>query len=266
MMKHPKKDAAKLLVPTAAEQARKREPKILILDIELSPNLVWSYDLWNTNIPPERIVEPSRMLCFAAKWAHEKRVQYFAEHEIGYGNMVAAARDLLDEADILVTYNGISFDEKHLMRSILEEGLLPPSPCKSVDLYRTIRNNFKFPSNRLGQIGERLGIGAKVETGGWSFWEAVLAGDEKALRLMKKYCCGDVILTSDLLVALGPWVKGLPHRGVFTGNMEGCYACGSGNLERDGMAYTSVTVYPRFLCNDCGAWNKVLRNGQTRAV
>lgn len=266
MMKHPKKDAAKLLVPTAAEQARKREPKILTIDIETSPHLAWTYQLWNTTIPPERVVEPSRILCFAAKWLHEKRVGYFADHEMGYGNMVAAARDLLDEADILVTYNGIKFDEKHLRRTFLELGLTPPSPYKSVDLYRTVASTFKFPSNRLGQIGDELGIGTKVETGGWALWSGVLAGDEKALRLMKKYNIQDVKLTEDLLIALGPWVKGLPHRGVFTGNLYGCYACGSDNLERDGMAFTTVTVYPRFRCTDCGAWNKALRNGQTRAV
>lgn len=266
MMRKTQKDVSKLLVPTAAELARKREPRILTLDIETSPHLAWTYQLWNTNIPPERIVEPSRILCFAAKWLNEKRVGYFSEHEMGQKAMITAARDLLDEADIVVTYNGVKFDEKHLKRAFLEEGLQPPSPYKSVDLYQTVRGNFKFPSNRLGAIGDSLDIGTKIETGGWALWAGVLAGEEKSLNLMKRYNIQDVRLTEDLLVALGPWVKGLPHRGIFTGNMDGCPSCGSANLTRDGVAFTSVTVYPRFQCADCGAWCKALRNGQTRAV
>jgi hypothetical protein len=264
MKKNVKLDA--LYIPTPAEQAKNKEPRILTLDIETSPHLAWTYQLWNTNIPPERIVEPSRMLCFAAKWFGHKKVQYFAESEIGHANMVRAARDLLDAADIVVTYNGIKFDEKHLQREFIEAGLTPPSPYKSIDLYRTVASTFKFPSNRLGQVGDSLQIGTKVETGGWKLWAGVLDGDDKALRLMKKYNIQDVVLTENLLVALGPWVKGLPHRGVWTGNLEGCYACGSDNLERDGIAFTTVTVYPRYRCADCGAWNKTLRSGQTRAV
>jgi hypothetical protein len=92
----------------------------------------------------------------------------------------------------------------------------------------------------------------------------VLDGDEKARRKFARYCKGDVRITSDLLAVLaGGWIKGIPHAGLWSGDMAACYACGDTNLIPDGIAYTKTTRHVRLACA-CGAYSKVMKNGQTR--
>lgn len=245
---------------------KKATPKILTLDIETSPHLAYTFSTWNTNINPDMIVETSRVLCVAAKWLHQDKVLFYSEWKDGREGMLQKVRDLIDQADVLVTYNGPGFDEKHLAREFLLTGIPAPAPFKSVDLLKVVRANFKFPSNRLGQVGQELSIGNKEETGGWQLWYGVLHGDLKAQRHMAKYNKQDVVLTEQLFYSLLPYVKGLPHAGLLTGNTSACCKCASTELEPHGVTYTNTAVYPLFSCSNCGAWNKVLRNGQTRSA
>lgn len=245
------------LTPTA--------PRVLTVDIETSPHLAWTFSTWNTNISPEMIIEPSRVLCFAAKWLDQKQVIFHGEWQDSHADMITHAHQLIDAADIVVTYNGPGFDEKHLAREFLLAGLQPPSPYQPVDLLKTARGRFKFPSNRLGQVGAALDIGTKLETGGWRLWENVLAGDEKARNKFARYNKQDVVLTEHLFRVLAPWIKGLPHSGLWTGNLAACYLCGSTDLSPAGVHRTKTSAYLRLHCA-CGAWNKMLTSGETRAA
>lgn len=237
--------------------------RVLHVDIETSPHLCWSFQLWDANISPNMVVEPSRMLCWAAKWHEQKRVMFHAEWDDSHAKMVEHLWTLLNEATHVVTYNGIGFDEKHINREFILAGYGPPSPYASVDLLRTMRKRFKFPSNRLGEIGKDLGIGTKLETEGWRLWQAVLDGDEKARAKFRRYNIQDVRLTQTLYETVQPWIKGLPHAGMFTGVMASCYACGSMDLQVEGLTYTKTVPYVRAWC-ECGAWMRVMRNGDTR--
>ena len=51
-----------------------RDPKVLVIDIETSPNVVYAWGLWDQNIGISQVIEPSRVLCFAAKWVGQKKV------------------------------------------------------------------------------------------------------------------------------------------------------------------------------------------------
>jgi hypothetical protein len=249
-----------------AEALQQTAPKVLVLDIETSPILTYSWSLFPDRISPDMVLEPSRVLCFAANWYPAKRVDVFCEwDEGGHAQMVKSAWRLLDEADICVGYNSDGFDIKHLNREFVLAGLGAPSPYQTIDLLKVIRQRFKFPSNRLGQIGQSLDIGAKLDTGGWPLWQAVLDGDEKARKKFARYNKQDVALTSTLLemLANSGWIKGLPHAGLWSGDMAACYACGSTDLDLYGMAYTKTQRYLRLVCA-CGAFNKVLKNGETR--
>lgn len=42
--------------------------KILLLDIETAPNLVYVYQYWNQNVTIDKVENPDYMLCWAAKW------------------------------------------------------------------------------------------------------------------------------------------------------------------------------------------------------
>jgi DNA polymerase elongation subunit (family B) len=241
-----------------------KEPRILVIDIETSPNVVYAWGLWDQNIGTSQIIETSRVLCFAAKWMDEKKVHFHDEREGRY-EMLSAAWDLMDEADIIVGYNHVKFDLPHLRREFLSLGMLPPSPAQDIDLLKVNRATFNFPSNKLGFVTEQLRLDTKLETGGQELWNAVLQGDEKAWRKFRKYNMQDVLITEQLFQVLSPWIKG-PHKGMWSGNMKCCYSCASNDLSFVGFAYGKVMAYPKFQCGGCGAWNKLMRNGQTRAA
>lgn len=245
----------------ALEQAA---PRVLVVDIETSPHLAWTFRTWNTNISPDMIVQPSRILCFAANWYPDRKVSVHCEWDDGGpSTMLTTLWNMLDEADIVVGYNSDGFDLKHINREFVLRGWPPPSPYQTIDLIKTVRGRFKFPSNRLGQVGQSLDIGSKLDTGGWPLWQAVLAGEAKARAKFAKYCKQDVRLTADLLFALAPWIKGMPHAGLWSGDMAACYACGSTDLDLYGIAYSKTNRYVRLVCG-CGAYNKVMANGETR--
>jgi DNA polymerase elongation subunit (family B) len=250
-----------LLEPVQQQTRINKQPKILTLDIETSPNVADVWGLWNQNIAVSQIREPSRVLCFAAKWYGKKTVEFYSEHHDGHEEMVRQAWRLLNETDILATYNGPAFDVKHLQREFAMLGLTPPSPFRNVDLLKTARAQFKFPSNKLDYVSQALGIGKKVPHTGHSLWTQVLAGDTKAWNTFKKYCIQDVRLTEQLLDVLGPWVKNFPHQGLWNGNNLSCYRCGGDNLHMAGLYRTNTQLYTQVLCGDCGAWSKVNKAG-----
>jgi DNA polymerase elongation subunit (family B) len=239
------------------------EPRVLTLDIETSPNVVYAWGLWDQNISTTQVIEHSRVLCFAAKWLDEAEVIFHSEHHGSRADMIAAAWQLLDEADWLITYNGPAFDVKHLQREFVLAGYGPPSPWQDIDLLKVVRANFKFASNKLGHITDRLGLDTKLETGGQQLWNAVLQGDEAAWQLFRAYCETDVLITEQLYARLQHWVKG-PHRGLWSGELSACPACDSLNLIPAGTAYSRTNAWPRLRCEDCGALSRMLRNGRTR--
>lgn len=247
-----------------AERLAPKPPHILVYDIETSPHLVWTYDLFGANISPDKIVQPSRMLCWAGKWVGNKQVMFYSEHHDGHAAMVEKLWDALDQADIVVTYNGRGFDNKHAMREFITAGLGPPSPWQDIDLLKENRRLFKFASNRLGYVTDALGLETKLDIGGHGLWLKVLQGDDKAWAMFKKYNRQDVVATEALAETLWPYLK-VPHQGLWSGNPKACPTCGDTALTPMGKTYTKTASYPRLVCA-CGAWCKVLANGQTRPI
>jgi hypothetical protein len=243
-----------------------KTPKILTWDIETSPAIVYSWGLFGQDHSVSQIIEPSRVLCFAAKWLDKKSTEFYSEYHTSREDMIEQAWRLLDEADMLVSYNGIGFDMKHMNREFLLAGLGPVSPFVDIDLLRINRANFKFLSNKLGYVTQAVGLPTKLETGGMELWKRVLDNDPAAWAKFKKYNVRDVAVTEKLylLLAQGGWVKGV-HAGLFSGNMSTCHSCGSADLTPVGVIYSRSSAWPKAVCV-CGTFNKVLGNGQTRAA
>lgn len=230
--------------------------KILFLDIETSPNLAYVWGLWDQNIAINQLVETTEMLCFGARWYGEKKVIFKSVHHDGKEEMLKEVHRLLDEADVLVGWNSKAFDSKHLKREFIENDMLPPSPYKEMDLMLTVKAQFKFPSNKLDYVSQKLGVGAKVKHSGFDLWLQCMAGLDKAWKEMKKYQIQDVDLLVDLYEKLKPWITNHPHAGLYDGIEDGCAVCASKNLQRRGLARTVSGTYQRFQCQDCGKWQR----------
>lgn len=228
-------------------------PRVLLIDIETSPMLVYTWGLWDQNIGINQIVEPTRMLCFAAKWLGDPETYFYSEAKHGRAGMVAFAWELLNDADVVVHYYGSRFDVPHLNREFLAEGLTPPSPYRQVDLKMAVSKRFKFPSNKLQFVSQALGFSGKEDTGGFNLWRGCMDGDAKAWKTMEKYNRRDVTLLEDVYEALLPWIPGLPHRHLYE-NGGGCPACGHHDVQLDGVYHTALSSYSRYVCGACGAW------------
>lgn len=228
--------------------------KILLFDLETSPNLAYVWGLWQQNVSINQIESSTEVLCFGAQWLGQKKIHFASVHHDGKEAMLQKLHELMDEADVLVGWNSKKFDHKHINREFITNGLKPPSPTKDLDLMLVVKQNFNFPSNKLDYVAQTLGIGSKVTHTGFDLWRDCMAGDRKAWALMKKYQLQDVALLEDLYNILMPWMGNRhPNRPLYDGK-EGCVACGSTHLQRRGTQTTNAAVYQRFRCMDCGSW------------
>lgn len=228
--------------------------RVLFIDLETSPNLGYVWGLWQQNVGLPQLIKSTEVLCYGAQWYGEKKVHFQSVHHDGKEAMLKGIHTLMDEADVVVGWNSKSFDEKHLKREWFEAGMLPPSPWKSLDLMVASKGQFRFPSNKLQYISERMGLGGKVQHSGFELWVKCMAGDDKAWAEMKRYQIQDVRLLDDLYRMMLPWIPNHPSAPLHDGTLEGCPNCGSEKYQRRGYSHTGAGKYARFQCTDCGKW------------
>lgn len=231
--------------------------KVLTIDIETMPHLAHVWDIWNQNIALKQVKELGRVTCFAAKLLNDDVVRYSSDFHNGHAAMVKDAWDLLTYADVVVTYNGKSFDIRHLNREFLLAGLGPPAPYQHIDLYQVAKQKFKFASNKLDFISQQLDIGSKVKHAGFELWIDCMNGNIDAWDKMREYNMQDVVLTEELYTILLPWISNHPNMSLFSDDeVEGCTRCGSMDYQQRGTYENSFATYQRFWCKDCKGWFK----------
>lgn len=249
--------------------------KILVLDIETAPAVVYAWGIHKQHLGPHQIIEDAYTLCFAAKWLGESRMFYGSTQPglsgsnlpgpKGEHDMLSGLWALLDEADAVIHYNGTSFDMPRIRTELLlHTDLGPPTPVIEIDLWKTVRSQFKFMSNKLDEVTKRLGLGEKAGHEGFELWPAVMAGDTAAWKRMRKYNAQDVTITENLYHKLLPWIRTHPNVALLTGEEHSCPRCGGTDLERRGYYRTQVSVFQQWQCRSCKSYSRSAR--RTEAV
>lgn len=231
--------------------------KILALDVETAPNLVHVWGLWQQNVGLPQIIDSGYVMCWAAKWIGDDDIMFDSIHISSSKRMLRRIHQLLDEADVVLHWNGSKFDIPTLNKEFVLHGMTPPAPYKQIDLLKTSRSSFKFPSNKLDYVAQALRLGKKLHNRGHELWIACMKGDDAAWEEMEKYNKQDVLLLEKLYVHFKPWIKNHPHMQLYTGQV-GCPVCGFDKLQKRGMCYTSARKYQRYRCNKCGSWSRSL--------
>jgi DNA polymerase elongation subunit (family B) len=232
------------------------QPRILLLDIETSPLIVYAWTLQEQRIPIDRIVEDGHTMCWSAKWYGERDMMFSSTYTSTPAQMLRRIHKLLDEADAVVTYNGKNFDLPTLDKEFFERHWLPPSPYKHIDLLETARK-FRFPSRKLDWVAQRIGRGKKTKHKGMDLWKACMADDPTAWRVMERYNRRDVTLLEGVYEDMRPWIRNHPNIGAYTGESV-CPNCGSADLQRRGVQVAAHTRYQRLQCQGCGAWSRMV--------
>ena len=181
--------------------------------------------------------------------------------EIDDSKIVKDIHKLLDETQIVIAHNGDSFDVKKINSRFLVHKLPPPSPYKTIDTLKIAHSTFGFDQNTLKFLSNTLGVGDKMEAGGYPLWKGCMYGDKKAWAKMKKYSRQDVLSLEGVYKKFRPWAKSHPILGMY-GDIEACPKCGVAALQNRGFAVNKTTKYQRVQCTSCGAWGRRTENIQ----
>lgn len=229
--------------------------KILLLDIETAPNRVWSWGMYDQNITMDQVEETSYVLCWSAKWLDDPKILFGSvwDKKSSTKEMLGRMHTLLDQADVVVSYNGLKFDLPVLSKEFIKLGYTPPAPYKHVDCLKEVRRLFRFEMNKLDFVASALGIGSKAKHEGFTLWTKCMAGDKKAQKRMEKYNRQDVRLLEGLYKRILPWIDRHPSHAAHD-DIASCPKCGSTKRQQRGFAVTSIMKYPRYQCQSCGGW------------
>lgn len=234
------------------------EPKILYLDIETLPATLVAFSLFKPVFNMDNIIEHPRMGGFSYMWHGWKKARWESEFHSkgGRKGMLAKIHELLNEADIVVHYNGQSFDIPTIRGELMLEGFDPPSPVQQIDLYRALKRNSRFISGKLDYAVQRLLNDRKVDHSGIDMWIGCLKGKRRSWDAMRKYALKDTELLPPLLEKVKPWIEyGFPNFALYSNENElACSKCGSRDFTRRGFRTTGAGRYARYRCNSCTSW------------
>lgn len=227
--------------------------RVLEVDIETKPAEAYVWALFNQNIGLNQIKSPSEILSYAARWQHQKKMMFKSIYHDGKEEMIEGLWDLLDEADVVVHFNGKRFDIPHINRELIEADYVPPSPYHQIDLYHIVRATFKFQSNRLDWVVQQLLDERKLEHQGMPLWTDCMDGVDAAWRKMRAYNKHDVYLLRGVYLKVLPWITRHPNRALYMKNPSRptCPNCGNQNLRIRAYRETTtrVNAYVQYFCD-----------------
>lgn len=246
-------------------------PKILLYDLETSLIKGYFWGLFKQNIPIGAIEEDWYIICWSAKWLGQDEIinasvhnkfeeDYTGRYRFNERYLVEKLWALIDQADVVIAYNGKKFDKKKMNAKFLEYGLPEPSPYKIVDPYLIVKGNFSLTSGKMDYVAKYI---SDIEEGklktNLKLWLDCMKDDEDALDRMQDYCDGDIGVLERVYLAIRHWDKNSPNLAVhYDDEKPRCNSCGSDDLELlpNKSAQTNLSKFEVHRCNNC---RKILR-------
>lgn len=188
--------------------------------------------------------QPSQSLQMTKKQMKENPLTdtYLLEH----------AKEIMDSADVVVTWYGRGHDVPFLASRLAKHGMFLDPKIKHIDLFDVAKRKLRLSSNRLDNVASFFGVENKTKVS-HQLWPDTWAGNHNSLLEMAAYCRQDVEVLSqvyDKMLGLGlPLPDVARHKGLETG----CPSCGSAKLYGNGYRVTKTKRYRRLRCDDCGA-------------
>lgn len=236
-----------------------KKPRILLYDLETSPNKGYFFDLYN-GTRPEFVIKEKSILTIAYKWHGEgtetaviSAADYpsvFKKDTYNDKKVVEKFAKVMKDADYVVAHYGAKFDQRFLNARILANGLPPMHQAKMIDTWKLAKKHFLLNSNKLDHLGHILGVGRKKSTD-WSLWVKCVEGDVEAMKYMAEYNKQDVDLLESVFEKLKPYVVTALN---VASHEEQCPRCGGTHVTKRGHAMTSTGKKTRYQCMDCGGW------------
>jgi len=242
----------------------KRAKKVLIFDIETLPIEAYVWGLFDQTVALNQITKDWSVLSWAAKWLGdpEDKVMYMdTRNEKDVRNdkkVLAGIWKLLDEAEAVITQNGIKFDSKKLNARFVQQGFQPPSSYQHIDVLRLSKKHFAFTSHKLEYMTDKLCTKYKKlkhnEFSGFTLWSECLKKNKAAFESMEKYNKYDVLSLEELFLKVAPFGVGATNLDILpTFTEDSCQVCGAVNsISKNGFSYTKTGKFQRYKCVSCG--------------
>lgn len=205
--------------PFSKEQGH--SPKILFFDIETSYGIakVWRPG-YKIRVTYNDFIEHPRIICISYKWNNSEEIHSLTwDLNQNDKSMLELFIKELNSADFIVAHNGDKFDIPWLKTRAMYHDLKMYPKYITVDTLKIARYDFKFPSNRLDDLGDYLNIGRKIKTD-MSLWDKTIEGDLNALQQMADYCNQDVLLLEEIYNKLSSMVLPTVHIGTLNGKSK----------------------------------------------
>jgi hypothetical protein len=241
-----------------------RSARILLLDVETLPGEYYAFDPKVEYLSPDKQIKGVSISCYAAKWLFEPEimgevVKAREAYERSDWSILGGIWKLMNEADIIITHNGLNFDIPLLYGRFVTNKMMPPTKFQNIDTCKTSKNVFKFEYNRLDELGQRFGIGKKLDMS-FTDWRNCLTKNkkaEKALQNMLTYCKNDIApLLEDVYLSMLPYIPNHPNLGLWNVEMDKdcCKNCESTNLLWNTKPYATPSgLWMSWRCQSCGA-------------
>lgn len=234
--------------------------KIIVFDIETSPVIANTWDLYPKYLSPDNIIQDWFIICAAWKVVGKDKVHTTQIKKVGDDyEVVKTLRDALADADIIVGHYIDKFDIRKLNTRLVYHNLPPLPKIPTVDTKKEASKIGAFTSNKLDYLSKFFyGVGKiHVEYG---LWLDVMKGSKKALKKMVDYNKVDVIRNEAVYLRLRPYMRSHPHKGVLDGENKhlSCRACGSTEVKRNGIRVTAAGVKQQEIqCKKCHHYSKI---------
>jgi len=239
-------------------------PKILLFDLERLPG-EYTADIWQpadlrrvNYLHPDRWTRKPTTLMASWLWYGQKQAHVVAawENPDDPWHVARVMREQIHAADCLVTFNGRRADLKWLRQDWAQGQIVPPRPCKDIDLFVAARTAFALESRSLAYLCQFLGLPGKAGKYDAAEAKAAALADGPERRRLVRYSKQDSRMMVPVLDRMRPFLKHGPNLGIpYLDDELRCPVCGGSDLTRDGWATTDLTSFAAYQCA-CGAWSR----------
>lgn len=241
-----------------------RKPNVLVLDIETAPIIAAIWDLKIKGyVPASQIVQDRYVMAWGAKWLGSPITKY--QDQRGKGplkdkELLLKLRPLLDKADIVISYNGESFDSRRINSRYMQHGIKPPSPYRHYDVMKLHKRVADHTSNTLDYVSTHTNVKYKKlhhnDYPGYSLWQQCMAENKKAWKSMKLYNIHDVLSTEENALNTLAWApEAFPEFYPVSDRAMACGRCGYyGHMRATHSKLTNKFEFEQYRCSKCGGY------------
>lgn len=204
------------------KKIEKGEAKVLIYDIETSPNIGWFWSAgFKKNISHNQIIKERAIICVSYKWLGESQVYNLTwDNDQNDKFLIEQFVEVLNEADLIVAHNGDNFDLKWIKTRALYHRIPMLPKYNQFDTLKLAKAKLYLNSNKLDYISKFLGHEGKIKTDIDLWLDIIFKKDKIALNQMLEYCDEDVRQLENVYNELKYLDNPKLHLGVLNGETK----------------------------------------------